>query len=529
MRILTLATALCAAVLAVTAALASADTGTFTSADGAITIADNQAASPYPSTITVSGLTGGIADLSIELTGFAHAFPGDVDILLRAPSGHTVMLMSDTCLGPQGPTTITIRDGAPASAVGGSCAGGTFRPTDLNPGDALPAPGGTPTGALLATLQGEDPNGAWQLFVADDAGGDVGSIAGWSLTVTTAAAQVSVPASGTTSGTASSYPLEIQAPAIGAGNVIQDLTVTLGSVYHTNPEDLDVLLEGPTGVSVPLVSDACGTAAVAVTLTLSDAAGTLLGTGPCLSGTYRPTDIAPGDVWPAPAPAPTAAALAAFSRTDPRGTWRVYIADDTAGGTGSMPAAVTLSITASPARPLFFFTESVPAVEGRAATLRLARLGAPSGAATVDYTAAAGSAAEGADFTATSGTVTFAAGELTKRIEVPILADGTEEGTEDLTVRLSNVRGDAVLDGSEEARIVIAASEGPAAPPATPAPTPPAAGPCDGVSGAARTACLRKRRAAKARAACIKRYRPGPRRTACLRTAARIAAVPAKR
>jgi hypothetical protein len=56
----------------------------------------------------------------------------------------------------------------------------------LGGGDIFPgAPPGAPA-AALATFAGTDPNGAWRLFVVDDAGIDSGRIAGgWSLSLDT--------------------------------------------------------------------------------------------------------------------------------------------------------------------------------------------------------------------------------------------------------------------------------------------------------------------------------------------------------
>ena len=60
---------------------------------------------------------------------------------------------------------------------------------------------------------------------------------------------------------------------------------------------------------------------------------------------------------------------------------------------------------------------------------------------TVDYATADGTATAGEDYTATSGTLTFAAGERVKTVSVPILDDGHDEGHETFLLRLSNVVG----------------------------------------------------------------------------------------
>jgi hypothetical protein len=68
-------------------------------------------------------------------------------------------------------------------------------------------------------------------------------------------------------------------------------------------------------------------------------------------------------------------------------------------------------------------------------------------AVTLDYSTANGTAIAGLDYTAASGTVTFAAGELTKTFIVPILGDVEVEGDEAFFVNLSNPSGATILDG----------------------------------------------------------------------------------
>ena len=66
---------------------------------------------------------------------------------------------------------------------------------------------------------------------------------------------------------------------------------------------------------------------------------------------------------------------------------------------------------------------------------------ASSSTVTVDYATSDGTAAAGEDYTATSGTLTFNAGETSKTVSVPVLDDAHDEGSETLTLTLSNPSG----------------------------------------------------------------------------------------
>ena len=66
---------------------------------------------------------------------------------------------------------------------------------------------------------------------------------------------------------------------------------------------------------------------------------------------------------------------------------------------------------------------------------------------TVDYATENGTATAGEDYTAASGTLTFAAGETAKTVEVAVLDDAHDEGNETLVLRLSNPSGARIADG----------------------------------------------------------------------------------
>jgi subtilisin-like proprotein convertase family protein len=153
-----------------------------------ISIPNSGIATPYPSSINVSGISGTVTKVTASLFGMNHTFPSDIDILLVGPAGQKVILMSDADGGTDIINVNLTFDDAAASVIGATVVSGTFRPTNVGTGDTFPAPApAAPYGAALSDFNGTNPNGAWRLFVVDDAGGDLGSIAGgWRLSFQTA-------------------------------------------------------------------------------------------------------------------------------------------------------------------------------------------------------------------------------------------------------------------------------------------------------------------------------------------------------
>ena len=76
---------------------------------------------------------------------------------------------------------------------------------------------------------------------------------------------------------------------------------------------------------------------------------------------------------------------------------------------------------------------------------------------TVDWSTADGTATAGEDYVASSGTLTFAAGDMAQTIEVTVLDDAHDEGEETFTLRLSNAVGAELADA--EATGTIANSD----------------------------------------------------------------------
>ena len=156
---------------------------------------------PYPSEISVSGMTGPVTDVDVTFKTLSHSYPSDLDTLLVGPRGQSVVLMADT--GGNTPISsldFTFDDAASASLPVSApiIGGGTYRPTSGTTfNGTAPAPAG-PYGATLSVFNGTDPNGTWSLYAFDDfptAHG--GSIAGgWHLRVTTLQVDSVDPSSG---------------------------------------------------------------------------------------------------------------------------------------------------------------------------------------------------------------------------------------------------------------------------------------------------------------------------------------------
>ncbi len=151
-----------------------------------ITINDDTAATPYPSQISVSGVTGLVGKVTVTLTNLNHTYPDDIGILLVGPAGGNVLLMSHCGDVPVSNLSLTFDDGAITNlAQSGTLGSGVFRPSQH--GMAYPFPAGAPGpayGTNFGVFNGSNPNGTWSLYVMDGATGDVGNIyGGWSLSV----------------------------------------------------------------------------------------------------------------------------------------------------------------------------------------------------------------------------------------------------------------------------------------------------------------------------------------------------------
>jgi hypothetical protein len=150
---------------------------------------------------------------------------------------------------------------------------------------------------------------------------------------------------------AAANPFPAQISVSGMGTSLTGISVTLNGFSHSISLDADVLLVGPGGQKVMLMSD-CGTGASGANLTFQDGAAALPGGGMLVSGTYAPTnrDVGtPDDFVTYGGPAgPYGAFLSAFNGTDPNGVWSLYVIDELAGASGAIAGGWTLNLSTGP-------------------------------------------------------------------------------------------------------------------------------------------------------------------------------------
>lgn len=162
----------------------------------------------------------------------------------------------------------------------------------------------------------------------------------------------------------SSYPSVITIN--GLPNSITNIRVTLKNITHTFPKDLDVLLVGPEGQNIMLMSDALGNSPGVNGITLIfDTYAQVLPQSNVVNnfGFYRAANYlsdAPPDTGSRtdtfPPPGPETADYGSFNLdvlngTNPNGDWKLYVVDDANLDTGSI-GGWTIDVMAIPTHAL---------------------------------------------------------------------------------------------------------------------------------------------------------------------------------
>ncbi len=133
----------------------NADSGTLSTTEvqnaSGITILDNANANPYPSPLTITGITDAVVKIRVKLNGVTHTYPKDIDILLVSPAGKVCSIMSAAGGGNPGiiAVNLILDDAASTLLPTTQITSGTFKPTHYGADEALP-PGAT--GSILTSL-----------------------------------------------------------------------------------------------------------------------------------------------------------------------------------------------------------------------------------------------------------------------------------------------------------------------------------------------------------------------------------------
>jgi hypothetical protein len=136
------------------------------------------------------------------------------------------------------------------------------------------------------------------------------------------------------------------------------------------------------------------------------------------------------------------------------------------GGVDSFVAKFSLSAPSTPGTLQFGASAYSVGEAGGQATVTVTRAGGTSGAVGVSYATSNGTATAGADYSARSGTLSWAAGDASpKTFTVPVLNDGAVESSETVTLSLSAPTGGAALGSPAAATLTILDDDAVNAPP----------------------------------------------------------------
>jgi hypothetical protein len=138
------------------------------------------------------------------------------------------------------------------------------------------------------------------------------------------------------------------------------------------------------------------------------------------------------------------------------GVDRLYVLVEALPRSGPANTAV-VRLSGPVAGSAFQFGQSVYSVQEdvTSTSVTVLRSGNTSSAASVDFATTDGTATQRQDFTIARGTLNFAAGEVSKTINVLINEDSKTEGTESFSISLSNPTGNGIVDTVGTATIQI--------------------------------------------------------------------------
>jgi uncharacterized repeat protein (TIGR01451 family) len=171
------------------------------------------------------------------------------------------------------------------------------------------------------------------------------------------------------SGPANPYPSTILVSNVTG--TISEVGVTISNMAHTYPNDVGMMLIGPSGeASTLMMSAAAGSAMFGVTFTLDPTASAPLpASGDILPGAYLPEEYQPVFLFTNAPVTAAAANLAVFDGLAPNGTWSLYVYDGVNGDDGYIANGWSLTITTStPISPVSDLVAGIVALTNQVTT-----------------------------------------------------------------------------------------------------------------------------------------------------------------
>jgi hypothetical protein len=178
---------------------------------GAITIPSTSgAATPYPSNIFVTGLSGNIGAVTVNLNNISSSDIAQTDLLLVGPTGAQIIPFASVGDGSTiSGVNVTLDDTASSLIPGGSpLTTGSYKPTSITGGTSLVFPTPAPTisaanyaatdgaATLTSTFQNTAPNGTWALYAMDNSGNGAASIGGgWCVNISPSTVPITITTS----------------------------------------------------------------------------------------------------------------------------------------------------------------------------------------------------------------------------------------------------------------------------------------------------------------------------------------------
>jgi hypothetical protein len=237
-------------------------------------------ATPYPSHIFVSGLTGNVGKLTVQLNGLNSSDTQPTDLMLVGPTGAQIIPFAGVGNASTiGGVNITLDDAAADLLGSSTLTSGTYKPTSMTGGTSLvfPAPAPSASAANYAASDGSatfsstfnntTPNGTWSLYAMDSGGSGADSInGGWCVNITPAVAPAITSASSANVNLISPLSFTVTTTGSPTPSITEEGSLPTGVTFTDNGNGTATLSGTPsTGGTFPLVftaANGAGTNAV---------------------------------------------------------------------------------------------------------------------------------------------------------------------------------------------------------------------------------------------------------------------------